>query len=119
MPKQTPEAQQAVEILGQAFAALSKKLGHRLELRMYKGGRQMCIVTEENELVEASNGFGIKAWWTSPAEMLRELMLPDTYLFFHFSDPDSPLLEKDMKTMKFSKIFGKTIEEVKVKLDLE
>lgn len=119
MPKQTPEAQHAAEILDRAFAALSKKFGHRLELRMYNGGAQTCIVTEENELVEVSNGFGIKAWWTSPAEMLRDLMLPDTYLFFHFNDLDSPLLGKDVKTMKFSKIFGKTVEEVKVKLDLE
>lgn len=119
MPKRTPEAQQAAEILREAFKALSRKLGHRLELRTYSGGKQTCIVTEEYELVSASNDFGIKTWWNSPAEMLRDLMLPDVYLFFHFNDPDSPLLEKDMKTVKFSKIFGKTIEEVKVKLDLE
>lgn len=114
MPKQTLDPRRAAETLGRAFAALSKKLGYELEFRMYNGGKQACIVAEDGELVELSNGFEIKTWWTSPIEMLRDLMLPDTRLFFHFSDLDSPLIEN----VRFSKIFGKTIEEVEVKLDL-
>ena len=92
------------------FKAISKSCGTTVTPNYYSNG-QVNIVSDDKEIAMIKIPGKPKMYFESAAHLLEALLIPNAILCF------SPL-GKDKVKIDVNAMFGTTIEEVKVKLDL-
>ena len=103
----------ASHLIRRALAILSRQYGTTLELERFGNG-QVCLVTKNREIASFSIPFQSYSllYCESAKRCLELLMNPEVVFKF------SPLEKGKRITVQFSGMFGKTIDELKIKLDL-
>ena len=102
----------AKHLLRRMFKAISKSCGTTVTPNYYSNG-EVNIVSDDKEIamIKIPGKPAIKMYFESTAHLLEALLIPNAILCF------SPL-GKDKVEINVNEMFGTTIEEVKVKLDL-
>ena len=102
----------AKNLLKWMYNAISKSCGTIVTPNYYSNG-EVNIVSDDKEIamIKIPGKPAIKMYFESAAHLLEALLIPNAILCF------SPL-GKDKVKIDVNSIFGTTIEEVKVKLDL-
>ena len=102
----------AKHLLRRMCKAISKSCGTTVTPNFYSDG-MANIVSSDNEIatLKIPGKIAFAMFFESAAHLLEELLIPNALLYF------SPF-GKDKVEIDVSAIFGTTIEEVKVKLDL-
>ena len=103
----------ACTILKKAFKILSKQCNVEITLEQYGSGT-VCIVSEDREIAavnKPNNKYNL-LYFSSGTSLLETLMDKNVTLSFN------PFTFDKKCIINFSKIFGSTIEEVKINLDL-
>ena len=102
----------AKHLLRRMFKAISKSCGTIVTPNYYSNG-EVNIVSDDKEIamLKIPGKLTVEMYFVSAAHLLEALLIPNTILCF------SPL-GKDKVKIDVNAMFGTTIEEVKVKLDL-
>ena len=102
----------AKNLLKRMFKAISKSCGTVVTPNYYSNGEVNIVsVDKEIAMIKIPGKPAIKMYFESAAHLLEALLIPNAILCF------SPL-GKDKVKIDVNAMFGTTIEEVKVKLDL-
>lgn len=102
----------ACKILKKAFKILSKHYDVEITLAQYSNG-SVCILSEDKEIAVVTNSSNKHdLFFSSGIELLETLMDDKVKFLFH------PFKFSDDCIINFSKMFGSTIEEVKINLEL-
>ena len=102
----------AKHLLRRMFKAISKSCGTTVTPNYYSNG-EVNIVSNDKEIamLKIPDRLAVEMYFESAAHLLEALLIPNAILCF------SPL-GKDKVKIDVNAMFGTTIEEVKVKLDL-
>ena len=103
----------ATRLLNQAFKVLSKQLDYKIHLNACSS-KEVCILTEEREIARISNSSNAIGWLyeEDSIEMLKTLMRPCVGFTFYETAKNT------VHIISFAKMFGTTLEELMVNLDL-
>ena len=102
----------AKHLLRRMFKAISKSCGTTVTPNYYSNG-EVNIVSDDKEIamLKIPGRLALEMYFESAAHLLEALLIPNALLYF------SPF-GKDHVEIDVNSMFGTTIEEVKVKLDL-
>lgn len=102
----------AKRLLRRICKAISKSCGTTVTPKYYFNG-EVNIVSDDKEIVmfKIPGKLTLEMYFESATHLLEALLIPNTFLYFFPFGKDG--IEIDVSAM-----FGTTIEEVKIKLDL-
>lgn len=106
---------EATEVLEQMFKIISEQKQYKIMPKRFGPYGEAYIITEDNELVSIMGSSRLstrKVFFDSMRELLSTLLKKDTFVLY------SKIEDVKAKSISVSEVFGSSIDEARVKLDL-